>query len=191
MNLPKHIVSTAAVTADTADRFPTLRHPMQWGSVTSRFSFVSDFDEALVSNVSIVPTVQDRYVIMKLSNGNWELAGGTLEPDETYLECVRREVMEELGANLISFQVIGHFQCTNSAGTPYRPHLPFPNFVRVMGTGEINIVTKPLNPEGGEEVVEVEAVEIEEAVKRYTESGRSDIAELYWWAHTIRNSGKG
>ncbi|GAA3413691.1 NUDIX hydrolase [Paenibacillus hodogayensis] len=168
--------------------FPTLNQPMTSGTVSWKFVLNSQFEESLVSNISIVPTVMDQYVMMKLSNGDWELAGGTLEPDEAYLECLRREVMEELGAELIHYRIFGHFDCFNHAKEPYRPHLPFPHFVRVMGTGEVNIVTKPLNPEGGEEVVAVEVVDIEEAVKRFKEMGRSDLAELYWLAHQIRNS---
>lgn len=167
--------------------FPTLNQPIQSGTVTRKFVLHSKFDDSLVGNVSIIPTTKDKYVVMKLSNGSWELAGGTLEPDETYLECLRREVMEELGAELVDFRVFGYFECTNCANQPYRPHLPFPNFVRVVGTGEVNIMTEPTNPEGGEEVVAVEALDIEEAVKRYTEIGRLDIAELYLLAHQIRN----
>jgi 8-oxo-dGTP pyrophosphatase MutT (NUDIX family) len=168
--------------------YPTLNRPITSGTVSRVFVLNPQFDGALVGNVSIVPTVGDQYVVMKLSNGNWELAGGTLEPGESYLECLRREVMEELGAELINYRIFGHFDCINHAAEPYRPHLPFPKFVRIIGTGEVKVVSNPLNPEGGEEVVAVEVVDIEEAVRRYTEIGRLDIAELYWLAHQIRSS---
>lgn len=173
--------------AELLNIFTTLNKPIHWGTVRSQFKLNPYFDEDLVGNVSIVPTIRGQYVMMQLDNGSWELAGGTLEPGETYMECLNRELLEELGAELIDYHVIGHFACINHAKEPYRPHLPFPNFVRVIGTGEVNIVTQPLNPEGGEKVAIVEAVDIDEAVKRFTENGRLELAELYLLTHQLRN----
>ena len=166
----------------------TLNQPIHWGDITASFSLASSIDEALVSNASIIPMVGDRYVIIQLDNGKWELPGGTLEPDETYLECVRREVAEEIGATLINYQVFGHFDCLSAAVLPYRPHIPHPRFLRVVGFGEVQIVGKPLNPADGEQVVNVEVVTIEEAVERFESIARYDIAELYTLADQIRTS---
>lgn len=174
---------------DYVKQLPTLQKPVHWGAVTSQFSGNTVFDEKLVSNVSIVATVGDRYVIMQLDNGNWEMAGGTVEPGEAYLECVVREAMEELGAQIIDFTVFGHFYCVSSASKPYRPHIPHPNFIRVVGTGKVRLVSKPLNPPDGERVVSVELVHIDTAVRRFAEIGRNDIAELYKLAHYMRTVG--
>lgn len=168
--------------------YPTLNQPIHWGDITACFSLASSIDEELVSNASIIAMVGDRYVIIQLDNGKWELPGGTLEAKETYLECVRREVAEEIGATLINYQVFGLFDCMSAAVQPYRPHIPHPRFLRVVGFGEVRIVGKPLNPADGEQVVNVGVVTIEEAVERFESIARYDIAELYTLAHQIRTS---
>lgn len=171
------------------DAYPTLSNPVHWGVVEANFSFSSSFDEALVSNVSIIPYMQDKYVVFQIAGGMWELPGGTLEPGETYNAALKREVMEELGGELISYEVFGRFDCRSSAAKPYKPHIPHPKFTRIVGCGEINIVGKPLNPDDGEQVIAVEAVDIKEAIRRFEEINRHDIAELYKLAHWVRMNG--
>ena len=50
----------------------------------------------------------------------------------------------------------------------------------------LKIVGEPLNPSDGEQVIAVEVVEIEEAIKRFEQINRFDIAELYKLAHIIK-----
>jgi 8-oxo-dGTP pyrophosphatase MutT (NUDIX family) len=157
------------------------------GFVENCFSLDYKVDESLVSNISIIPTVGDRYVVMKLDNGKWELAGGTLEPNEHHMHALVREVKEELGAELVSYTLFGCFKCHSAAVEPYRPHIPHPDFVRLIGFGEVDLVGKPLNPPDGEQVIAVEVVDIDEAVRRFEEIGRFDIAELYKMAHDFKN----
>jgi 8-oxo-dGTP diphosphatase len=171
--------------------FPTLSNAIDWGVVKANFRMSTDFDERLVSNVSIIPFVGDRCVIFQIDNGMWELPGGTLEAGEVYLEALRREVMEELGAVLISYHIFGYFDCESSAATPYKPHIPHPTFTRIVGHGEVKIVGKPLNPADGEQVIAVELVEINEALSRLKNIGRNDIAELYQLAHQTRQGFSG
>jgi len=166
--------------------FPTLSHAIDWGVVRANFRLSINFDERLVSNVSIIPFVEDRYVIFQIENGMWELPGGTLEAGEVYVEALKREVMEELGAELITYNIFGYFDCRSSAEVPYKPHIPHPIFNRVVGYGEVRLVGRPLNPVDGEQVIAVEIVEIFEAISRFKKVGREDIAELYQLAHQIR-----
>jgi len=166
--------------------YPILTGSITWGPVTSRFRTNAVEDESYISNISIVPIVGDRYVMMQIDTGAWELIGGTLEPNERYMDGLKRELAEELGAELRTFHVFGHFACHSVADTPYRPHIPHPDFIRLMGYGEVELVGKPLNPEDGETVVAVELVTIEEAVSRFRQQGRYDLAELYQYVDEQR-----
>ncbi|UVI27495.1 NUDIX hydrolase [Paenibacillus spongiae] len=166
--------------------FPVLAGPMNWGVITSQFTLEQVSNETLISNISMIPTVGDRYVMMKLDTGAWELAGGTLKPNEAYLDALRREIREELGADLKSYTIIGHFRCSSKADRPYLPHIPHPSFIRLVGYGEVTITGDPLNPPDGEKVVTVEVVTIHEAVRRFEQINRLDLAELYRLVHEIR-----
>lgn len=172
------------------NEYPTLSGLIDWGIVKSNFSFTNTVDESMVSNVSIIPFSGSKCVIFQIDNGNWELPGGTLEAGEIYIDGLKREVMEELGAELLSYHVFGQFNCVSSAKTPYKSHIPHPNFVRLLGHGEVKIVGEPLNPDDGEKVIAVELVDIDEAIKRFEEIKRYDIAEMYKLAFKIREHNK-
>jgi len=170
----------------TFNHLAALSQPIFWGAVEARFTVEAVQDESLISNISIIPTVGDKYVVMKIDSGLWELIGGTLEPDEHYMQALQRELKEEIGAELISYHSFGHFQCKSNADLPYRPHIPHPYFIRVVGVGEVNIVSNPLNPSDGEQVIAVELVDHAEAVRRFEQIGRTDLADLYRLAHEVR-----
>jgi hypothetical protein len=57
--------------------------------------------------------------------------------------------------------------------------LPYPEFYRFVGYGEVEIVGGPQNPPDGERVVAAECVSIEEANRRFREIGRSDLAASF------------
>ncbi|KAA8785410.1 8-oxo-dGTP diphosphatase [Paenibacillus sp. 4624] len=173
------------------EQFPALSAPIHWGIVEAEFRLGEQIDKTLVSNVSIIPFVGEQCVVFQLDNGLWELPGGTLEAGEHYMRGLKRELMEELGAELRSYQVFGQFHCTSRALEPYRPYIPHPHFVRVIGYGDVELVGEPLNPEDGEQVVSVEVVGIAEAVRRFREQNRQDIAEMYALAYLLRKADKG
>ena len=169
-----------------AGRYPELFKPAIWGSVQAKFNVVEPIPEAsLIAHVNIVPYCNDGWIIIQLADGRWEIPGGTLEPDEDYLSAARRELLEEAGASLHSFRIFGAWRCISSDYKPYRPHLPFPEFYRVVGIGEVEIIREPSNPDGDEMVTRVETVSIDEAAKRFISINRPDLAELYQLANEI------
>ena len=144
----------------------------------------------LISNVNLVPFKGDRWLILRLQTGEWEVPGGTLEPGETYSDTISRELIEEAGVRLITFELLGAWHCFSTAPKPYRPHLPHPEFYRLVGYGAVEIIGSPENPEDGEQVASVEFVTIEEAAQRFRSINRFELAELYQLAARMQKCSK-
>ena len=148
----------------------------------------------LISNVYVVSFIGAQCLLIRMLHRQrevWDITGGTLEPDETYLDAIRRELMEEAGAQLLTFEPFGAWHCWSSAPAPYRPHLPHPESYRVVGYGEVALVGTPTNPPDGEQVIEVACVPVGEAMQRLRTSWPDlpELAELYQLAAALRASG--
>ena len=168
--------------------FPNLFGSTSWQTVTCRFECLNEMPPLnLVSNVNLVPFKGDRCLILCLQRGEWEVPGGTLEPGESYSDTISRESIEEAGARLITFELFGAWHCFSTAPKPYRPHLPHPEFYRLVGYGAVEIIGSPENPEDGEQVASVEFVPIKEAVQRFRAINRFELAELYQLAARVRD----
>jgi 8-oxo-dGTP pyrophosphatase MutT (NUDIX family) len=160
---------------------------IHWGTISAQFERRSELPpDALISNVTVVPFIADRVVIIRLADGRYEVPGGTREPDEAYFDTARRELIEEAGARLLNYTPFGAWRCTSSAAKPYRPHLPHPQFYRVAGFGEVELVSQPTNPPDGEQVAAVEVVSVDAAADAFITSGRPDLADLYRLAAQLR-----
>jgi len=165
-------------------RYPQLFAPHSiWGR-PQRYSVKFNlFDEPpepkIVGNVSIVPRISDKFVVIDIEGRGWAFPAGTLELGEAWIEGLRRETMEESGAEILSAHLIGGWEITVLSETPLRPQLPHPRFYRLLYEGNVRLVGHPEPVEGGESINEVRVATLEEAVMLLNRSGRPDIAELY------------
>ena len=164
-------------------QYPDLFKPAVWSEIVAvQFYAAQVADESLIGNVNIVPFVGDKVVIVRTEAGTYEIPGGTLEPDEPYLETIKRELMEEAGAHLKSdFVPCGYWLCRSLLPQPYRPYLPHPEFIRLVGYGQIDLISTPGNPEDGEQIAAVEVLSVGEAARVFRDAGRADLADLYQW----------
>lgn len=162
--------------------YPQLFAPRS--SVSHRYTVAfSLFDEPpepdLIANVALVPRAGDRFVAVDIEGRGWTLPAGTLEPGESPDEGLRREVMEEAGAEILEAKLIGGWEVRVEGDTPLRPQVPHPRFYRLLHTGDVSLTGHPEPVEDGETILEVRAVSLSEAIALFNESGRPELAELY------------
>lgn len=86
---------------------------------------------------------------------------------------------------MLSFRLIGAWHCFSLAEKPYLPHLPFPEYYRLVGVGQIKIIHAPTNPSDAEQIARVESVDLETAINNFLSCERHDLAELYQYAHDM------
>jgi 8-oxo-dGTP diphosphatase len=171
------------------DDLQYLFEDINWGTVSARFERLeTPPPDALISNVSVVPFISDRVVLIRLENGIYETPGGTREAGESYWQTAQRELIEEAGARLLDYTPFGAWRCHSTSPTPYKPHLPHPDFYRIAGYGTVELFTTSTNPPDGETVAAVEVVTLQEATERFIASRRPDLADLYRLAAHIRES---
>lgn len=170
---------------DFLSRFPHLFAPVfwEWGPIHAQFERLeSPPPEHLISNINVVGYTGDQWLIIRLTDGRWEITGGTLEPDETYIQAAHREMLEEAGAKLLNLHIVGAWKCRSEAPKPYRSHLPHPEFYRLLCYGEVELIAQPSNPPDAEQVAHVELTSLEEVLRRFRSIGRDDLADTYRYA---------
>lgn len=168
-----------------ANQYLDLMQPLfwSWEPIQAQFEI---FDEAppeeQVANVNIVPRAGGGWVILQVADGELEIPGGTREPGETWLQTARRELMEEAGCQLDSHQIVGGWRCRSLAKYAYRPHLPHPEFYRLVLTGWVTQVAPPINPPDGEPVVQVKILPLSEVTWQFRMQEKHYLADLYQFA---------
>lgn len=152
-----------------------------WGPITAQFERCSTPPE-LIGNVNLIGHSGGQWLVLRVAPGAWTMPGGTLEPDEHYPDALRREMMEEAGAEVISYQPLGAWRCISHAEKPYRSHMPHPTFYRFVCVGEVRLVSSPLNPADAEQITSVDLVPLDEVVRRFMAENRPEMAQLYQFA---------
>jgi 8-oxo-dGTP diphosphatase len=162
-------------------RYPILFEEKIWSGVQVRFVLgLPPVQEIAVA--AMLPHVGDGWLLIRHGYGWWPGAGGKLEPGESYLEAIQREVREETGASIASYTVFGAYHCHSLAEKPLKPHLPWPWFYHVVGFGEIELVARP-NPTEREHILEVVTLPLDRACQQlltdtYAGAGNAEALRL-------------
>jgi 8-oxo-dGTP diphosphatase len=160
----------------------------EWGPIRARFVRLDQPPpNDKISNINLVPRVDKAWVLLQHGDGTWDIPGGTIEPGEAYMQTLEREMREEAGAEVLSFHLIGAWHCFSLAEKPYRPHLPFPEQYRLVGTGQVRILHEPINPPGTELIASVACVDFGTALTSFNSCNRDDLAELYKLVNDLEN----
>ena len=173
------------MTSSLEEKYPHLFCDVlwEWGPIRAKFKQLDTEPPLdLIANVNLVPCVGNDWVLLQHKNGDWDIPGGTLEPGETYMETLKRELIEEAGAELHSFKLLGAWHCVSMAEKSYRPQMPFPEFYRLVCYGQVELKTVPTNPPDGEQIIAVESVSLKQALANFQSCHRYDLAELYQYA---------
>lgn len=182
----------AGLPDDPRQLFPELFEPVYYGPNLVTFETIdAPPDPHLISNVMIVPFTADGWVAIRTAEFGWGFPGGTLEPGEGWEEGLKREAMEEAGAEVLSFHPFAVHRF--DASERYRPHLPFPVSLRIIGTGWVRLVAEPQPVEGGETILEVAEMPLDDLIAaiRANDSPAASLlalAAMYADEHNLRRT---
>ncbi len=164
-----------------------LLEPCGFGPVTLHLEFGFEIPPASEhANIRLVPFSGDEVVISRCEEFGWMLPGGTLEAGERWLEAAARELREEAGCRLLAAVPFAWMRGHTSEPTPWRDHLPHPDFVHLIAVAEVAVEDHPEPVAGGEHIVEVRSLPVEDAVTLLVEAGEHRAAALVAVGATVR-----
>jgi 8-oxo-dGTP pyrophosphatase MutT (NUDIX family) len=116
-------------------------------------------------------TTDERIVIIRLENGNWQFPGGKPEPDDDTLEATAiREVAEETGLDISEqkdeLDFFGYYVITGDRYSP-DPYLQV-RYLLKLKTLSTELKFNIAEPEQDNKVLEAHALTIPEAYERIT-----------------------
>lgn len=166
------------------ENYPHLFQERVWpfGPTHAVFELGTEPPAELIGQVTMVPYIGDEWLLLRHRDGYW-FPGGHLEPGETCVQTIHREMREEAGARLVSYVPFGAWRCRSLASKPHRPHVPYPLSYWAVGYGEVKLVEKP-----EERVLEVVTLPLEEACCRLCQTAEIGpmLVELYRLAAALR-----
>jgi ADP-ribose pyrophosphatase YjhB (NUDIX family) len=143
--------------------------------------------EPLVAGVRVITFAGERSVLVRYRHGGVSPPGGTLEPDEHWVNTALRECLEGAGARLLNLHPFAALRCR--AERRYREHLPHPQSVRVIAWANATLGNFPTAVAGGEAIGEVLLLPPEEAAERLRQAGTPEMAEFVLMAAELRRHG--
>ncbi|WP_328400436.1 NUDIX hydrolase [Nocardia sp. NBC_00403] len=162
-----------------ADRYPLLHTPTrwEWGGLDVQFS-TDPPPDGLVTNIHVVCFVGNEIVLCRDDRDVWLVPGGTREAGESIDECMRRELREEAGARPVgSVRWLGAHYATSDHPAPYRDWQPHPHKAWLWCAADVVLESAPSNPDDAENIIEVCAFPIPEAIRLACTDG-DHMAEL-------------
>jgi 8-oxo-dGTP diphosphatase len=173
------------------DRFPRLASTQYatWANTRMRLLFEPlPPDENLIGNVRFAGFSGDQILLIDTEDfGPSTFPGGVLEPEESWMEALERELLEEAGGRASSIHVVGRIRVWSGADGPYRPHLPFPELHQVVTHGDVDLVGTPTNPPGGEHVLWAGFVPLDVACERLLAGGNEFEADMLRYVVEVRD----
>ncbi|WP_215225766.1 NUDIX hydrolase [Echinicola shivajiensis] len=108
-----------------------------------------------VSIKALILNESGGFLIMKEDNGLWDLPGGGLDRGESPIDCIHREINEEMGLKPIKIEPrpILLFSSNNPKGEPivnvlYETQLPHLDFTPTAECREIKFIFKKTDLQG-------------------------------------------
>ena len=134
------------VTAFLADKKPHLISYVNWGRQHLDFDVASYFSDALppatwVTSVRGIVIHRDKIVVLENEDTRHYLPGGRLDSGESYEDCLIREVKEECGLDVTSYNLLGFLHFQHRQPKPVNYPYPYPHMFqlvyRIMASGEL------------------------------------------------------
>ena len=159
-------------------------------SLRMNFLLGTEFPDNLVGTVKMVAYIDNQYLAIRAPSGWWE-PGGKPEPGETYLETIRREMVEETGCRVLDFTVFGAWHCLSLKDSPPEPNLLWPEFYFLWGYGEVEIVSAP-SPTPSEKILEVGFASLAKTCERFrsTPGVGPLLIDIYQLADKLRRENR-
>lgn len=109
--------------------------------------------------------VGDQVVLVRTEHfGVTVVPGGGREPGEGIEDALRRELMEEAGATVLTHEPLVFIRHRSHAAEPHRPHYSHPVVFMGIWLAEVRLDHAPTQPPDGERIVGVEPLDAADAV---------------------------